>query len=288
MSRNARVVEVTTDDEMDSDPSDMDPTEFDPNDTIMRASDIPTSSNTSRPVAPQQLQAQQLPIRSGQTAEARALDKERTKDYQCLYPIYFDKSRSRAQGRRVSAGLAVEDPLAYSIVKAAYSLGLQNSDIAFEPVKTHPKDWANPGRVRVNFKNARFHNAKSAQLSDKNKKRYLYILIAKWLRENPTTKESQLECQMRGMPVPEDKYLVPAIPKGYKMGSILPLHSPALSGGGVNENFLKDMAEEMKNGGGPGGMGGMLPPGLMDMMGGGGPAPASRTVSGPKPKKGKK
>lgn len=29
------------------------------------------------------------------------------------------------------------------------------------------------------------------------------------------------------------------------MGSVLPLHSPAISGGGVSENFLKDMMDEM-------------------------------------------
>ncbi len=30
------------------------------------------------------------------------------------------------------------------------------------------------------------------------------------------------------------------------MGSILPLHSPALSGGGVSENIIKDMMQEMQ------------------------------------------
>lgn len=33
---------------------------------------------------------------------------------------------------------------------------------------------------------------------------------------------------------------------------ILPLHSPALSGGGVSENVLKDMMAEMQGGGMPG------------------------------------
>lgn len=30
------------------------------------------------------------------------------------------------------------------------------------------------------------------------------------------------------------------------MGTILPLHSPALSGGGVNENYFKDMMKDMQ------------------------------------------
>ena len=45
----------------------------------------------------------------------------------------------------------------------------------------------------------------------------------------------------------------PAVPRGFKMGEILPLHSPALSGGGVSDNMFKDMMSEM---------GGQLPPGM--------------------------
>jgi len=67
------------------------------------------------------------------------------------------------------------------------------------------------------------------------------------------------------MPPPKEKVPPPAIPRGFKIGSILPLHSPALSGGGVSENFFKDMMAEM---------GGQLPEGMQGManmagMGGG-------------------
>lgn len=67
----------------------------------------------------------------------------------------------------------------------------------------------------------------------------------------------------------EGKPPPPAIPRGFKMGSILPLHSPAVSGGGVSDNFLKDMMAEM---------GGQLPEGMQgmanmaNMAGGGGAA----------------
>lgn len=41
------------------------------------------------------------------------------------------------------------------------------------------------------------------------------------------------------------------------MGTILPLHSPALSGGGISENIIKDMMQEMQGvEGGPGMVGG--------------------------------
>lgn len=42
--------------------------------------------------------------------------------------------------------LAVENPLARKIVDAVQLLGL---NVVFEPSKMHPKDWANPGRVRI-------------------------------------------------------------------------------------------------------------------------------------------
>ena len=58
----------------------------------------------------------------------------------------------------------------------------------------------------------------------------------------------------------------PSAPKGWKLNTILPLHSPALSGGGVSENMLKDMMQEMQGGGGTAGGNPMA--GLMGAMGG--------------------
>lgn len=59
------------------------------------------------------------------------------------------------------------------------------------------------------------------------------------------------------------------------MGSILPYFSPAMSGGGVSENFFKDMMEEM---------GGKLPPGMEGMMNAAGTG-AGGAPEGGKPKK---
>jgi signal recognition particle subunit SRP19 len=92
----------------------------------------------------------------------------------------------------------------------------------------------------------------------------LYKMIAEYLRSHPTTEESPLRLQLHGLPLPKDgKVPQPAIPKGFKIGTVLPLHSPALSGGGVSDNFLQDMMAEM---------GGELPEGMKGManMGGGG------------------
>lgn len=50
------------------------------------------------------------------------------------------------------------------------------------------------------------------------------------------------------------------------MGSILPLHSPALSGGGVSDNMMADMMKELQGSGGMPSIPGM---GGMPGMGGG-------------------
>lgn len=49
-----------------------------------------------------------------------------------------------------------------------------------------------------------------------------------------------------GMPPMSKPPAPPAIPKGWKMNAILPLHSAGLTGGGVSENFFKDMMAEMQ------------------------------------------
>ena len=36
----------------------------------------------------------------------------------------------------------------------------------------------------------------------------------------------------------------PAVPKGWKVNEILPVHSPALSGGGVSDNLMRDLMRE--------------------------------------------
>lgn len=70
-------------------------------------------------------------------------------------------------------------------------------------------------------------------------------MISDYLKQHPTTEESPMRLQLQGMPMPKDKMPPPAIPRGFKINNILPLHSPALSGGGVSDNFFKDMMAEM-------------------------------------------
>ena len=129
MFRTAQVEEVSDSDPEEVAPSDdFDATRF-ARESIISPSMIPPPSDATR--------APTVPPRSV------------PKHFQCLYPLYFDKTRSRTEGRRVGSELAVENPLARDILDAAQMLGLR---VGFEPEKLHPKDWANPGRVRVMLK----------------------------------------------------------------------------------------------------------------------------------------
>jgi signal recognition particle subunit SRP19 len=86
-------------------------------------------------------------------------DDSKYKDFQCVYPIYFDKNKSRKEGRRVGVEMAVENPLAREIVAACGKLRLET---LFEPTKVHPKDWANPGRVKIRVKGGLNKNVKNS------------------------------------------------------------------------------------------------------------------------------
>lgn len=159
---------------------------------------------------------------------------------------------------------AVPNPLAREIVDAIADLGIHPSNIVFEPGKMHPKDWANPGRVRVLIKK----DGEATMPKIVKNKGHLYDLVAEHLKRNPATEDTPNRLRIQGIPLPdktkgEGKVNVP---RGWKIGEILPLHSPARSGGGVNENFFKDMMEQMQKEGG-------MPPGLAGRGGGGGGMP---------------
>ena len=138
MSHHARIEEV-----YDSDPEEVAPSDMMAVDSIIEPASLPIRSNPPPAAAPQPIP---MPSMAQQMPEPQ---REIPKYFQCLYPIYFDKTRSRTEGRKVGSELAVENPLARDIMDAVQMLGLQ---AGLEADKLHPKDWANPGRVRVHLK----------------------------------------------------------------------------------------------------------------------------------------
>ncbi|KAI0019777.1 signal recognition particle, SRP19 subunit [Xylariomycetidae sp. FL0641] len=282
MSR-ARVEEVS--DSEISDPSEGDIDDFADSD-ILRAVSSPnlppptaTTTTTTTSSAAPMVNPTHAPAGSG-GPQIQAGD---IKDWAMLYPVYFDASRTRAQGRRVPASLAVANPLAREVAAACAALRLQP---VFEAHRVHPGDWANPGRVRVLLKpgsNPKHQkNPYAAQIRNKH---HLYRLVAQHLQAHPTTEHSEALRAVRvaglpGLPAPGEPWPRPAVPRGWKLNELLPAYSAAMTGGGVSEDAFKDMMREMQGGGG-GGPGGMPPGagggGMADMMnmlggmGGGGP-----------------
>lgn len=159
---NPRIEEVedSSDDDANlnvDDPDEMDLDAFDfarPQGTLgqtaLTPSHLPAASQAI-PSTPSQ--PQPPPQMSAAERERLANEhREKSKHYQCIYPVYFDASRSRDAGRRVKKEEAVANPLAREIVEALHHIGNTLGvplQIVFEPAKCHPKDWANPGRVKV-------------------------------------------------------------------------------------------------------------------------------------------
>lgn len=146
---HARIEEVG---DSDSDPSEGNISEleddFDERDILRARSPKAQKSTAQHLIDPSAIPVQRADtlIAPDGTKFQKATDESKYKSFQCLYPVYFDKTRSRAGGRRVGRENAVENPLAREIVAACGRLRL---DTLFEPAKLHPKDWANPGRVKV-------------------------------------------------------------------------------------------------------------------------------------------
>ena len=155
---HARIEEVSDSDPSEGDISDVE-SDFDERDILKQVQKAPP---------PPQTQAQaQPPISSTNKGipdgpeYRQAVDESIYNDFQCLYPVYFDINRTRKQGRRVGKELAVANPMAREIVAACSLLRLE---ALFEPTKIHPKDWANPGRVKIKLKGGRRPDIKNSVL----------------------------------------------------------------------------------------------------------------------------
>ena len=70
-----------------------------------------------------------------------------------IYPIYFDKSVSRLNGRKIAKKHAVDKPSTENISKAAKSLGLNP---VLEKDAAHPsRYWKKEGRILIDKKDTK-------------------------------------------------------------------------------------------------------------------------------------
>lgn len=158
------------------------------------------------------------------TTHVTKRDLQEMKQFQVLYPCYFDINRSHKEGRRVPKELAVKNPLAKTMADAVRNLGLL---CVFEGEKTHPQDFGNPGRIRVLLKEdgTLVHSASRF----KGGKRQLMKEIGEYMKKHPTTIAA-----LREVPYGPDfdniEFKKIPLVKGFKMNDIVPLHSPFLMG----------------------------------------------------------
>jgi len=159
---HARIEEVSDSDPEEGDISDVSD-DFDEREILKQVSKGPKPSHVAPPSlsagAPNATRRVDTVTSADGQQYVTAQDNSKFNDYQCLYPIYFDANRSRHEGRRVGKGLAVENPMAREIVTACANLGLET---LFEPTKIHPKDWSNPGRVKIKLKGGRNPSIKNS------------------------------------------------------------------------------------------------------------------------------
>jgi signal recognition particle subunit SRP19 len=70
-----------------------------------------------------------------------------------VYPVYFDKTLAKSEGRKVSFKNAIEKPTIESIAKAAKSLGLNP---VIEKESSHPlRHWKKEGRILIDKKDTK-------------------------------------------------------------------------------------------------------------------------------------
>ncbi|OMJ07134.1 Signal recognition particle SEC65 subunit [Smittium culicis] len=77
------------------------------------------------------------------------VDDSESKNWVCLYPIYFDYDIPREKGRKVPKDSSVKKPHVRQIYEAAKSFGLRT---VYQPQKSHPRSFFNPGRVKIELK----------------------------------------------------------------------------------------------------------------------------------------
>ncbi|KAG8985785.1 signal recognition particle subunit [Tulasnella sp. JGI-2019a] len=82
---------------------------------------------------------------------------QKYKKWTCIYPIYMDAKRAYGTGqRRIAREKSVWWPRSQDILTACASFRF---NVLHEPQASHPRDWENPGRVRVQWKeNGRLTN----------------------------------------------------------------------------------------------------------------------------------
>ena len=114
MSRQPRFEEIEDDD----DPPELElPDMENSSSPLLSSNDLPQPSAGGMPRSANDAFKQQMISQQ---------DMEQFRRWSCIYPVYFDASRTLQEGRRVPLHMAVKNPLAKDLAEAAASLGIQS------------------------------------------------------------------------------------------------------------------------------------------------------------------
>lgn len=113
MSRQPRFEEIDD----DSDPGELDLPEYGGTSALLSPNDLPQASTGGMPKSAEG---------SFKPHMITEQDLEHFKNWSCIYPVYFDASRSLQEGRKVPLKLAVKNPMAKELAEATTSLGVQS------------------------------------------------------------------------------------------------------------------------------------------------------------------
>ncbi|MBD3229751.1 MAG: signal recognition particle protein Srp19 [Candidatus Lokiarchaeota archaeon] len=78
----------------------------------------------------------------------------KNKGYYVIWPVYFDSTKSRSEGRRVNKKNAIKNPKITDLIDAAQNLGL---DFDVNPSALYPHFWylGNNGNLLVKIKDSK-------------------------------------------------------------------------------------------------------------------------------------
>lgn len=71
---------------------------------------------------------------------------ETKSEYFMLYPVYIDKNKTQAEGRKYSKSLCIDRP---NFTEIQYALKSLDIECVEEPTKRHPRDFFNFGRFKI-------------------------------------------------------------------------------------------------------------------------------------------
>lgn len=225
-TRGALLEEIDSDEDdatADADEVDDEGFEYEPRDQIV------ASGSGTRPPAP-------APVHQAPVQRGPEINRETTKKWTTLYPIYIDAKRPLHKNeRRVPRSGSVWWPLSSDMGEACARLGFST---LHDQGKRHPKDWENPGRVKVQFR----RDGKLVNPAIKTKKQLL-IKVATYIQLKrpdiaPTPESSIPHRNARGLtrtPIAPE----PAPP----MNQRLPANSPLVETGMLVESMKQSLQE---------------------------------------------